>query len=565
MLRKCKTSRARSRSRERVGGPRESYADRVVVPRRPLLLDKIVPVVPKMSGMNVDGSKYSAAARKAMAISAKIRAKYPYADYGRAFYKRGTPENIARFGPTFRGATPAQKSLRRSVGYVGRGGYWGRKFGGMLGMPNLGDKLGDFVGAGVRAVVPHGNMIMDAANSVGRAFAGQGAYVSNSLVKSGGTDPIPGFAVAPDGSSVIVTHKEYLRDIYGSSSAFSNIALQINPGQSSVFPWLSQIARNYDEYELKQCMFFYRSTTSDIGSSTNGQVGTVLMATQYNAENVPFSDKDTMLQYDGAMSAKTTEDLLHGVECDPSKLSGSRGRFVRPANPLSDEDLNTYDHAQFNLAVCNTPSGFNNLSLGELWISYTIVLRKPKQYSNLGLDIRADRFLQNGSALAPLYWGTSTSNPLLSGLQNSIGCTVDNTTSGVCKLTFPPSYAGYVEATFRVGFSTAATTAMSLLSLPTTGNITFVNDLYGTGDNGDVPGTNFALSTTNNFALVIRFRVKASTGGVANALSVNYSPAVGGVVANAAIEVTEFNPIFLNANSSRAVWLNPYTLTTTTF
>lgn len=61
--------------------------------------------------------------KRAQAISAKFRKKYPYKEYGVAYFKRGTPENIERFGETYKTATEDQKTVRKGYGYSGRGSY----------------------------------------------------------------------------------------------------------------------------------------------------------------------------------------------------------------------------------------------------------------------------------------------------------------------------------------------------------------------------------------------------------------------------------------------------------
>jgi len=64
--------------------------------------------------------------RIAMAIGARQKAMYPYADFGRAFLRRGTPEGIGRFGETWKTASAEQRAARKAVGYSGRGLYTGR-------------------------------------------------------------------------------------------------------------------------------------------------------------------------------------------------------------------------------------------------------------------------------------------------------------------------------------------------------------------------------------------------------------------------------------------------------
>jgi hypothetical protein len=122
------------------------------------------------------------------------------------------------------------------------------------------------------------------------------------------------------------------------------------------------------------------------------------MATQYNADDTPFSSKQDMMEYDLAMSGKVSGNMLHGVECDPAQLSGSPGKYTRAGPVQQGEDIKTYDHGVLNIATSNTPAQFNNTSLGELWVSYTVQLRKPKFYVARGLAVQRDCVL--GSQLS---------------------------------------------------------------------------------------------------------------------------------------------------------------------
>jgi len=282
---------------------------------------------------------------------------------------------------------------------------------------------------------------------------GIGDYATNAIVNdgAGAAEAVPSFS-PNSGSSVLISHKEYISDIYGTAAGvgFQNSAYPLNPGIESTFPWLAQIAQNYDEYSIKQLIFTFRSSIAPIGASASGQVGTIIMATQYNAGEQPFTDKETMMQYDGAMSAKVIDGLLSGVECDPAQMSGSVGKFTRAGPPPASQDIKTYDLGTFNIAVTNIPLSYENQSLGELWVSYTVELRKPKFFAARGFGIARDFFYNPTSATSawcsgatftivpatsttPTITKISLSAPppsLLLGQQNNIGVVPFQTVTG---------------------------------------------------------------------------------------------------------------------------------------
>ena len=302
-------------------------------------------------------------------------------------WKRGTEASIAQFGASAALASAEQMAARRKAHfygrglYSGRGGFWGDLWRGTAGVRGaVGDwarKQGGITGA---------------LGGLSHAL-GTGDYaVSNDIVNGGegsATGQVPSFSDGPN--EVVISHKEYVQDIYAPDVAgtFQNMTMGLNPALPSTFPWLSQVAQNYDEYEFGQLIFTFKSTVTDF-VATNGQVGSIILTTQYNANDDPFTSKQDMMEYDGAVSGKVSGMVLAGVECDPSKNSGAPGKYTRSGPAPPSEDLKTYDLGTLNVGICNTPSQFNNQSLGELWVSYTVKLRKPKFFTTRALGLLTD-------------------------------------------------------------------------------------------------------------------------------------------------------------------------------
>jgi len=302
--------------------------------------------------------------------------------------------------------------------------------------------------------------------------------------------------------------------VAGAPQPFVLQSFPINPGLEGTFPWLSQLACNYDEYTIKQLIFTFKSTTTESSNTTNGQVGTIIMATNYNAAAPVFSDKVTMLQYAHANSDRITNSIQHGVECDPSKLSGSTGEYVRNNPVVSGQDLKTYDHGRFQIAVANCANTYANVSLGELWVSYTIELRKPKFYSALGLNISKDIFVSSGGETTSLVMGTN----ILRGQQNSIGCSCVQT-AGTITITFPAAYRGNVKMMLAIGKCVTAAGAAAnyssiSYSVALSGNVRFVSDLYGDTVVSDAPGYEIVQAATGGILFsVIHIAVDIATSG----------------------------------------------------
>jgi len=365
----------------------------------------------------------------------------------------------------------------------------------------------------------------------GGMYTGRGSYTDNSLIDTGlgVAEEVPSFSDTGDETgAVVICRKEYVCDIYGPGSPttplpFSIQAFSLNPGLEATFPWLSQIAQNYDEYSFIQLMFTFRSTTTDIGSSTNGQCGTVIMATNYNAAAPPFSEKVSMMEYDAAMSCKTTESMRHGVECDPMKLSGAEGKFVRNNPVMSAQDLKTYDHGLFQIAVANSPVEYAGESLGELWVSYKLECRKPKFYASRGLGISQDIYV-SGAGTETISFPFGTQVALLSGQQNNIFTRL-TVTSGSILLDIPASYAGFLE--LRLVCEGVTTTGVGMVE-NLFGNITRVSDMYAGGSAGDAPtywqgNTAQAIAAGGTMVFVLHVQVQIASNGADNRIVLNWT------------------------------------------
>lgn len=378
---------------------------------------------------------YNAATGRLHRINARASEKYGQMVVGRGKYRRR--RRIG--GRRYRG---------RGL-YTGQGGFFGDMWNRTTGVRNA-------LGAMGRASA---NPWAQAAGHAAQAL-GIGDYtVSNDIVDGGAGQQIPQFSSAGP-STVTISHKEYVGDIYAPpGQGFQNTVYGINPGLFRTFPWLSQISANYEEYTMEQLIFTFRSTVTDFNSGT-GQVGTLVMATQYNADDAPFGTKTDMLEYDLSMSGKTSSNMVHGVECDHSQLSGAKGKYVRTGPVASGEDLKLYDQGVLNVGISNTPDSFDNQSMGELWVSYTVTLRKPKFAVSRGFTIPRDTFV--GLNTAATRGGALNAVPILKGQQNRIGGVLAPYASGSStgfRYTLPAAFNGYVKIRSVITYQTTDTTA----------------------------------------------------------------------------------------------------------
>jgi hypothetical protein len=432
------------------------------------------------------GFSTSAKARIARAINAKINKKYPYSEYGRSYTKRGTTQSIGYFGPSYRAANAAQRAHRKEVGFIGRGGYWGNLGGTMLGrwagnvsgIPYL-DKIGGWAGSKLED-----------------SIRGRGAYQlqksgnmqHNQLINPTGPSSIMR-SVGDETNDVMICHSEYLQDIIPSSAGFQTQFFGIiNPGLSDTFPWLSQIAKYFEEYEFIQLVFEYKSVVTE-GNSTAS--GTIIMATQYNPTNPAFTNKNNMENYEHANSLKVTDHAVHGIECDQKKTGQGNLEYIRTSSVPFNQDPKTYDLAVFQLAT----SGANisvNQQYGELWVHYKVRLSKTKvlDINTPSLETLIDVQTVGSSIPQPISGPNNYNNILgarkaLAFTTNSINTynTINVAVNGDALVSQTKNPAGPISYTnqivvqdgtplnnFNLNDSTENVYVIRLTNIPTTGN-----------------------------------------------------------------------------------------------
>lgn len=183
-------------------------------------------------------------------------------------------------------------------------------------------------------------------------------------------------------------HREYLRDIItsGTAGAFNIDSYLINPGNEKTFPWLSQVATNFEQYSLEGVIFEFRSMSADALNSTNTALGTVIMATNYDSVDALFKTKGEMENYEWGMSTKPSCNMLHPIECAPRQTSITELYILNGPVPAGT-DPRLYHWGNMQIAT----NGFQGTSvnIGELWITYQVRLLKPKLFVALGNEIGA--------------------------------------------------------------------------------------------------------------------------------------------------------------------------------
>lgn len=296
---------------------------------------------------------------------------------------------------------------------------------------------------------------------------GRGSYTQappavNSLFNEYAQRRVSKKSINDETGRVIVSKREYVMRVVvpPTPSDFSVTSLAINPGLSGVFAWLSQVAANYDEYELRHLVFHYKPVISV--ASQSGAMGSVVIACNYNAGAPKFESFREMVEYSGAMETRICDQAFFGIECDPKKGQSGDHMYVRTGAVPSDEDIKTYDTGLFQIATSDInatdyPAG---TLLGHLYVEYDVVLGKPKLYASLGKGILGDLFRTSTCSKGlPL-------NGLFKNAANSIGGYMSTSYGRGLHYQLPDNFVG----TIMVNVFCIGTMSSGDMSVPITAN-----------------------------------------------------------------------------------------------
>ncbi len=229
-------------------------------------------------------------------------------------------------------------------------------------------KIGQFIGNSIMGKT--GGLVGRNIGLFMNKITGSGDYKINGNTILQGQVPV----FANSGRETTIFHKEFIADISGTTN-FTLASYPINPGMAVTFPWLSQVAANYEQYEMLGLTFDYVPTSGNAVGSTNTALGSVIMATDYDPDHPPFVSKQQMASYEFSCTSVPYTGMIHGVECK-SKSRPINVLYNRSSVLAPNEDYSFYDLGNFQIATQGMQNG--TTVIGELWVSYHIKLMKPR-------------------------------------------------------------------------------------------------------------------------------------------------------------------------------------------
>lgn len=228
---------------------------------------------------------------------------------------------------------------------------------------------------------------------------------------------------------------EFVANIIPTSSEFSTIGrLAINPGQLNSFPWLAEIARNFQMYRFHYLEFYYKPIAGIFDDQ--GKRGKVLLACTYDASlGAPYNKRvfEDIQPHSDGLPYQNQKLILSIKEMHKE----ADFKYVR-VGPFGGGDIKTYDVG--NLWIGSDGITVLNEAVGELRVRYRVEFSSPVIYSLYTPDPNNSLSEFNVVGVAAPSSGTTALIPF-----NNAGLTVNgaqieiNDTTNVINL-FPGNY-----------------------------------------------------------------------------------------------------------------------------
>lgn len=321
----------------------------------------------------------------------------------------------------------------------------------MLG--SVGETIGNLALPGIGGLA--GKALAQGGHKLFKTITGYGDYQvkSNSLMNGG----VPIFANKNPGNNRFV-NREFIMDVKSSQNFLKRLDQEpINPGNPNLFPWLSNIAQNFQEHIWHGLIFQFKSTSGSAISSTNNALGTIILGSQYNPYDQPFSNKQNMENTMYSSPSAPDKDTIHPIECARAQTVLTHLCNRNSTNNGSNQDSRFYDLAVLTLAAVGMQA--SDINLGELHVSYDIEFLKPITPPSGSSDPEVHYKGTTGiTALTPF-----STNPTISSSSSPFSFITFNTVGDT--ITFDDQYYGSVLINIHVAFSNPTVVSTANLAL----------------------------------------------------------------------------------------------------
>jgi len=248
---------------------------------------------------------------------------------------------------------------------------------------------------------------------------------------------------------MIIEESEYVAEVTVANQPNFNVtSFGINPGNATLFPWLSSIAKQFEKYQFERLCFVYKKEVSEF--ATNGQTGKVILSVDFDAADPLPATKQQMEDTVPHADAMPCESFALRVDARDLKPASTDAKYVRAGGVPGGTDIKTYDLGNLNVATIGSTV---NAAVGELHVVYRVKLMKPVLENLAGAPANRSAAAWSSSANTLLTTATPLTVPFAT-LQSN-GLAIVNTAGS-----FVPPPGNYIISVFiEIGYGGSGTVA----------------------------------------------------------------------------------------------------------
>lgn len=246
---------------------------------------------------------------------------------------------------------------------------------------------------------------------------------------------------ANDGKEFTVHNHQYVLDVKLSPTEFTSAVFTMQPGNSTLFPWLSGVALNYTMYKFTKLVAKYTPTC---GTTTGGRVGIYWEYDIMDPVATSYSQASVMPNF-------TSTNSYEPVSCSvniPKLNSPISKRYVSTSS-----QLDRFCDAAKLIVIVQSPVDSTAQTIGQLTLEYSCMLFTPVSGAT---TTKIGRVMFESTT--PDSSATSVSfAPAVTSTINTGGPNLKTTSNGLVKVP-PGTYKVSAQRTLEAPYYVAANT-----------------------------------------------------------------------------------------------------------
>lgn len=178
-------------------------------------------------------------------------------------------------------------------------------------------------------------------------------------------------SMTQNGSSIRIKFRELIKANLSGPIAVSTFqrvqTIDVNPGLVASFPWLSTIARNYDQYAVNSCCYEY------VNAAPATKQAMVYMVPDYDVTDAPPASALEAMNQMGSISTPVWIGCKMALRI-PAAMSIGPRRFIRQG--VTNRSLILTDVAKVHVFISDTIN--TDAIAGQIWVDYDITFFAPQ-------------------------------------------------------------------------------------------------------------------------------------------------------------------------------------------